>query len=191
MPRIEPHRDESSSAAPWISPGLVADNETVLRTIFDPQHIQNGELQNAAISLEDIRSRGWSVERKRFTSLWRIKLTHYRWRLKKSDLKRCYVIPIDVGALRTQCQFDQNHKFIVIDDALYANPAHAAVLISKKCGEGMARKARGELMKFMPPHIKLSRAFSTRDRWGWTRALVASFLTFTSTLLKKARSLIG
>lgn len=178
MPHSEPHRDETTSAAPWISPGLVANGETVLRTIFDPHHLdlQSGALSNAAISLDDLRSRGWSVDRKRYTSLWRLKLDHRRWRDRKADLHQCYVIPISVGTLRANCRVEQGQTFSVTDYALWSNPAHATILLSQQGGDGMARKARTALMSFLPPYAEASTAFSTGDNWGWTRGMICAFL---------------
>lgn len=167
----EPHRDERSSAARWISPGLVGDNEIVLRTIFDPHHIKSGVLSPAAIALDDLRSRGWSLDRKRFTSLWRMKLSHWNWHRRKTDLLGCFVLPINVKRVRSECRNNDKQILSITDWALCRNPAHAAVLLSAKSGEGEARRARTMLMTVLPRHIEVSRAFSANDRWGWSRGM--------------------
>lgn len=172
MPHTEPHRDESTSAARWLSPDLVRNEETVIRTIFDPHHIESGALSPAAISLDDLRLRGWSVDRKGYTSLWRVKLSHRQWRTRKADINRCYVIPIIVGDLRAGCRLDQNQTFSVTDAALCSNSAHAAILLSVRSGEGLARKARTALMGFLPPYVEVSAAFSNQDKWGWSRGII-------------------
>jgi len=72
-----------------------------MRTILDPDHLgPDGKLASAAISLEDIRFRGWSVDRKYFTSLWRVRLSHYRWKKKKPKVRNIYVLPVPVHDIR-------------------------------------------------------------------------------------------
>ena len=170
MSQEEPHRDERSSASRWFSPGLVQDNEVVLRTIFDPHHLEGGVLAPAAVALSDLRFRGWSVDRKKFTSLWKLKLSHRGWIKKKRDLDRCLVIPVDVRSVRSFSE-NQIQTFSVTDFALASNPAHAAILLSTKSGEGAARKARSTLMNCLPAHVEASKVFSRNDRWGWSRGI--------------------
>jgi hypothetical protein len=169
----EPHRDEKTSASRWFSPGLVQDDEIILRTIWDPHHFKDGNLSTtAAISLEDLRFRGWSVDRKRYTSLWRLKRAHRKSQIQKANLRRCYVIPIGVGNIRTDC----NGAFLVVDDALWKNPAHSAVLLSAKSSEVAARKARDLLMRTLPPYIDVANAFLDNDRWGWSRGIALEII---------------
>jgi hypothetical protein len=182
MSQVEPHRDEKSSASPWFSPGLVEDNEVVLRTIFDPHHLEGGVLAPAAIALSDLKFRGWSLDRKRFTSLWKMKLSHRGWMNKKQDLDRCLVLPIEVGAVRA-CREQQKQIFSITDMALCSNPAHAAILLSTKGGDGAARKARSTLMKYLPKHVDVSDAFAADDRWGWSRGMVFKLITVLRTLI--------
>lgn len=68
------HRDESTTAAPGISPGVVTDDEILLRELFEPYHIENGEISPRAVSLSDLQEKGFSVHRKAFA--------------KKGDLRR-------------------------------------------------------------------------------------------------------
>lgn len=171
MPEHAIHRDELSSASPWFSPGLVRDSEVVLRTIFDPHHLQDGKLSTAAIALKDLKSRGWSVDRKRFTSPWRIRIFHWQWKHRKADIHTCFVIPIDVQTLRSH-KADQKQLFSATDDALLLNPAHAAVLLSAQCGDGAARRARDMLIRQLPAHVDPSSAFSSEDTWGWSRGVL-------------------
>jgi hypothetical protein len=170
MPAKEPHRDETSSASRWFSPGLVRDDEIILRTIHDPHHIQDGKLStSAAIPLDDLRSRGWSVDRKKFTSLWRVKIAHWRWQRRKPDLEGCYLIPIQVGSVRAI----PDNTFSVTDDALWSNPAHGAVILSAHCGPGAARRARDLLMQAISQYVAASDAFSPTDTRGWSRGIAA------------------
>jgi hypothetical protein len=187
MAAAEPHRDEKISASHWFSPGLVQDGEIVLRTIWDPHHFKDGVLSTtAAISLDDLKSRGWSVDRKKYTSLWRLKRAHRKSQIQKGDLRKCYVIPIEVRSIRAGC----GGIFSVIDDAIFLNAAHSAVLLAAKSGDGAARKARDILMRALPPYVEASKAFSENDRWGWSRGIVLELMAIICAPIKKLYSAV-
>ena len=63
MPCQTPHLDESTTGATGISPGPVGDEEILLREILNPGHVVGGALKPAAISLTDLKERGFSVHR--------------------------------------------------------------------------------------------------------------------------------
>ena len=65
---MSPHLDENSSAVPALSPGIVRNREILLREIFDPDHIRDGQLLERAISVNDLRNRGFSVHRIKFVT---------------------------------------------------------------------------------------------------------------------------
>lgn len=172
MPQ-QPHRDERKSAAPILSPGLVQSDEIVLRTVLDPDHLEaDGKLASAAMSLHDIRFRGWSVDRKRFTSQWRVRLSHSSWRKKKPDLLRIHVLPIPVGDIRRVDPTTKNQDFVVTDTAMWLNPAHAHVLLSSPQGEGAARRFRNNLLQKLPPYVDITGAFNSTDKYGYLRGLL-------------------
>ena len=68
MPCQTPHLDETSSAAPHISPSTVEDDESLLRSVFNPDHIKDGQIQPSAISLKDLQERGFSVNRLKYVT---------------------------------------------------------------------------------------------------------------------------
>jgi hypothetical protein len=172
----EPHRDEHKSAVPWLSPGLVRSNEIVLRTILDPDHLEpDGKLALAAISLADIRFRGWSVDRKNFTGPWRIRSSHSEWKKKKPYLRKIYVLPIPVGEIRLPDPATRQQDFVVTDTAMWLNPAHAAVLLSGPQGEGAARGFRNSLLQKLPPYVDIAEAFDSTDKHGYLRGLLMQF----------------
>ena len=169
----EPHRDEHEFAAPWLSPGLVKSNELVLRTILDPDHLEpDGQLAVAAISLADIRFRGWSVDRKYFTSRWRVRLSHSEWKKKKPNLRKIHVLPIPVSQIRLPSPKTGQQDFVVTDTAVWLNPAHADVLLSGPHGEGAARVFRKQLLQKLPPYVDITQVFDSRDKHGYSRGLV-------------------
>ena len=55
--------DELHSQSAY-SPGVVKDEEELLRIIFYPEHIVDNIVQPRAIALDDLRSRGFSVDRR-------------------------------------------------------------------------------------------------------------------------------
>ena len=177
----EPHRQESQSAAPCFSPGLVQSNEIVLRTVLDPDHLKDGKLTVAAISLDDIRFRGWSVDRKSLTSQWRIRLAHWRWKRKRPRILKSYVLPMAVRDVREANPTTGQQDFVVTDTAVWLNPAHASVLLSHPCGEGAARGFRTSLLRKLPPYVEVSSAFTPTDKRGYSRGMfkqLAAILLF-------------
>jgi len=189
----EPHRDEGKSAAPWLSPGLVQSNEVVMRTILDPDHLgPDGKLASAAISLEDIRFRGWSVDRKYFTSLWRVRLSHYRWKKKKPKVRNIYVLPVPVHDIRRPNPTTGQPDFVVTDTAMLLNPAHAAVLLSGPHGEGAARGFRNNLLRKLPQYVDLTQAFGSTDKYGYLRGIFKQITTILASPFRNIfRSMSG
>ena len=57
------HIDETKSAAPDFSPGIVKDEEWLLRALFNPEHVQDKQVLDRAIPVQDLRQRGFSVHR--------------------------------------------------------------------------------------------------------------------------------
>jgi hypothetical protein len=172
------HRDEHKSAAPRHSPGLVRSDELVLRTILDPDHIEpGGGLKSAAISLDDLRFRGWSVDRKRYTSLRQLRLFHSRWAARKPQVRQFLVIPVLVSEIR----IDRNglQDFVVTDAAQCSKPCHANVLSSvPKLKDSEVRKLRDELIKRLPRYVKAEDVFGESDRYGYLRGMLAQSVVF-------------
>lgn len=172
----EPHRNEQTSAAPCFSPGPVQSYEFVLRTLLDPDHINDdGTLKPAAIALEDIHKRGWSVDRTGFTSPWRIKLFHYRWKKRKPDIRRFYVLRIPVSDIRNIRDGTTNRQeFAVIDTASFLSPAHAEVLLSTggSYSKSVLRSFRTKLIPKLPTRIELSEAFDHTEKCGVARGIL-------------------
>ncbi|HVB57465.1 MAG TPA: hypothetical protein VNE63_13715 [Candidatus Acidoferrales bacterium] len=176
MPQ-EPHRDERKSAVPWLSPGLVQSDEIVLRTLLDPDHLEpDGKLKvAAAISLEDIRFRGWSVDRRKFTSLQQVRLFHSGLKKRNTTLRKCYVLPIPVSEIRQRIPPNKVQDFVVIDAALWRKPSHATVLLFSPQTPSAARKFRNDLLKKLPPYVDVTEAFDSTDKHGFLRGMLRQF----------------
>lgn len=183
------HRDENRSAAPWFSPGLVRDDEVVVRTVLDPDHFKGNKLASVAIPLKDIQSRGWSVDRKSFTSSWYIRFSHWQWQRRRlregrEEIKRFYVLPIPVRLLRDLDPHTGNQEFVVTDAALCMNPAHAHVLLARELGDAIARGLRTNLLQRLPPYVDVSNAFGPADRGGLLRGMFGKYLAIVRRLFR-------
>lgn len=63
----EPPYDESARRSDR-SPGIVEDAEDLLRILIHPDHVVEGQIIPAHVSLADLRDRGYSVDRRRYAS---------------------------------------------------------------------------------------------------------------------------
>ena len=170
------HRNENESAAPKLSPGLVTSDEVLLRTIIDPDHLgPNGSLSVAAIALQDIRERGWSVNRKKFTSLRRLRHLHSEIEAKKATIKRLYVLPVSASYFRSPGRTTGKQDFVVTDDASWKNPAHASVLLASPCSPGQARLFRNDLLQNLPKYVDVETVFGPQDKLGHCLGRARSF----------------
>ena len=64
------HPDERYTSAPGVSPGIVENKEVLLREMYSPYHIKDGEVTPRAMTLKELKSitSGASVHRKKYTS---------------------------------------------------------------------------------------------------------------------------
>ena len=163
-----PHLDESESAAPRISPGVVEDEEFLLREMFNPQHIEDGKLLERAIPAEDLWKRGFSVHRIKHVSIEFIKsaveerLSRPRKGKPWKDEGVAKLQTLSVRQLRT-C--DGKRAFVVIDTALKENPGHACIYMAEyipepKKGEKHARKLRKLLVDLLQNRMTLEEAYA-------------------------------
>jgi len=177
---LGPHRSETKSAAPRYSPGLVQSEEIVLRTILDPDHVDpQGNLSFAAISLEDIKYRGWSVDRKKYTSPRQLRLFQADKKKRKPAIERFYVLPVLVSTIRFNSD-SRDKEFVVIDAALCGKPCHAIVLSTAAAGQTRSKlkQLRGELLKRLPRYVGTSQIFDPGDRYGYLSGMFRQSVVF-------------
>jgi len=165
LPNNPPHLDEHVSAAPDISPGIVADDEYLLRELFNPQHIDDGgQVLVTAISLKDLRHRGFSVNRIRYVSRDFIK-SSVGERLSRPRHGRPWrdegVAKFATRQIR-QIQTQGEQAFVVIDTALPENPGHASIYVTKpQMGEAYARELRKLLLPLLQDRMSIEQAFNS------------------------------
>lgn len=182
---LGPHRSESKSAATQYSPGLVQSDEVVLRTVLDPDHLdEGGHLKSAAISLEDIQFRGWSVDRKKFTSLRQVKLFHRDWKRRRPQIDRFYVLPVRASVIRFNPE-SRHQDFVVTDAALCWKPCHA-MIFAAKAGEPSSksrlRQLRNELLEKLPPYVEPGQVFGSREKFGYFWGMLIQGVVFLASL---------
>ncbi|MCY4237704.1 MAG: hypothetical protein OXC93_05050 [Rhodospirillaceae bacterium] len=162
MTSFPEHLDESVSASPEHSPGVVLDSEILLREMFNPQHVVDGEVVVTAISLTELRSAGFSVHRKEFVSLDVIQKSieeRLRRPRKGQPWKDEGVAEILTGDVRN-IRENGECLFAVIDTALAENRGHASIYAAKpELGDAHARKLRSFLAPLLENRKLLERAF--------------------------------
>lgn len=160
---VLPHLDEHVSAAPGASPGVVENNEFLLRELFNPQHIDDdGQVLHTAISLKDLRHRGFSVNRIGYVSpdFMRSSVEERLSRPRRGKPWR------DEGVARLETRqvrrfrTEGDQAFAVIDTALPENPGHASIYVTKpEKGEAYARELRSLLLPLLQDRMTIEQAF--------------------------------
>ena len=158
------HLDEGVSPDPTHSPGTVGNDEYLIREMCDPRHIdENGEVAEAAISLDDLQSKGVSVHRRRHTPIEFIKNAVRNRCNKREGWKECVSLfkAEEVRAIKDEGR----QAFRVIDDPNEANPGHANIFASSlengKLSRGHARKLRWYLLPLLQNYMSVDAAFQT------------------------------
>ena len=163
MPCQTPHLDESSSAVPGLSPGVVADHEWLLRSIFYSDDIVDGVVQNTAISLDDLRERGYSVNRQHYVSRGVIESGIAKYLQKPfNGIPREY---LGIACFKTSTVRDivsnDSQAFVVIDAAEPDNPGHAAIYAANpSIPDSKARQLRSLLFPLLCSPVSLEQALS-------------------------------
>lgn len=157
------HLDETVSAAPNLSPGVVLDDEQLLRSLFNPDHVREGILQVAAIPLRDLQARGFSVNRLLHVTPEFVNDGINRLLARGPGGERRYsegVARFSARAVRS-IQADGLQVFVVIDTALPDNAGHASIYLA---GAAMppshARKMREQLLPLLQRRMPVAEAFA-------------------------------
>ena len=162
MPLPVLHLDESKSAAPEISPGIVEDEEHLIREMFNPQHInEEGEVIERAISVNELLADGFSVHRIRHVSKEFVEksIQARLSRKRKEPWTSEGVSRLKTLAVR-QILLDNERAFVVIDTATEDNPGHASIYFgAPQKGKAYAREARGFLLPLLQNRMTLDEAY--------------------------------
>ena len=124
---------ESTKQSPF-SPGPVLSEETLLRIVYFPAHIDDdGNLKPEAIPTQDLNDRGFSVYRKLYAKREKISNVIDNYVSRKSERKCRGISPILCETVRNIDDKDKKKAFFVLDAAdTKDNEAHAEIKFSQK-----------------------------------------------------------
>ena len=152
------------SARPDISPGVVGGHEQLLRALFNPDHVKDGKVLVTAISLTDLRSRGFSVHRLAHVSqeLVQSLIDNFLSRLAEGQKRKFEgVARLEAHTVR-EISEDGKQVFVIIDTAKLCNVGHASIYLSNApSSEGRARKLRDRLLPLLQERTSVDEAFNS------------------------------
>lgn len=135
----------------------VPHEEWLLRLNFNPEHIYNGEVVPSAVSLTDLKSRGYSVDRERLVDIELVAARARDQATNKPELRQApFLSKFECGSVCSEVDADGKSAFLVEaspvaeTEARKANPAHAHIKSAIQRGEAALRKIRMLLL----PHLQ-------------------------------------
>ncbi len=158
-----PHLDETVSAEPDVSPGIVLDDERLLRSMFNPDHIKDGVLQVAAIPLRDLQVYGFSVNRLSHVTPDFVEDGINRLLARKPGGEPRYLEGVARFSARVvrSIQADGHQVFVVIDTAIRCNAGHASIYLSDiSMPPSRARRMREKLLPLLQRRTSVAEAFT-------------------------------
>lgn len=143
--------DEKNSHSEF---GIVKDEEYLLRVIYAPEHIKDGFVIESAISLEDLSTRGFSLDRELYKDDTLIEQRIVNHTQKRPDERQSsFISKFLCGNARGISDPEQTNEraFIVIDDAQDDNLAHASLYSAQN---GLKRGALKKLRTLLLPLLQ-------------------------------------
>ncbi|WP_394754372.1 hypothetical protein [Crenothrix sp.] len=131
--------------------GVVKDEEYLLRIIYAPEHIRDDLVIESAIALDDLSTRGFSLDRDAYKNDSAIQQRISTQSDKQPDQRQTYFIA-KFQCISVRDMLDEANKraFIVIDDVHDDNKAHASLYSAKaNLGKGILRKLRSQLLPLL------------------------------------------
>lgn len=151
------HLDERRSATPGISPGVVRDDEYLLRELYFPQHTEDKEghrLTPRAIPVRELIETGCSVHRQSYASAEQVRETIAE-RLARPRTGEPW-LSLGVAKLKTEdvrnLRLDpDSHEqlLVVIDTATVEMSWHASIYTAAITTESRARRLRKSLLPLL------------------------------------------
>lgn len=165
MPCQTPHLDEVTTATPGISPGPVRDDESLLRDMINPDHVVDGKVRSAAISLRDLKERGFSVNRLDHVTRGFVERTIGQRLARPFQGANRVSEGVAIFAAQAVREIRDNGKqmFVVIDTATESNTGHASIYLSDiRVNESRARGMRSRLLPLLENRLSVAEAFAGR-----------------------------
>ena len=144
------------------SPCIVDDTESLLRMLLNPEHVSpEGKFSNAAIKTDDLFIKGVSIEREAYYDNDSLKIIAMRQMEKDQEHRKCaelaHFLCSDIRGIKCTDD-DKSRLFIVIDEALPENIAHAAIYTTmeeKSVNKAMIKSIKTKLTNFFNNRIVL------------------------------------
>lgn len=151
--------DEQSSQSEY-SPDLVHDKEELLKWAFHPTQMKDNLLLSSAISIEDLTKRGVSVDRYKYAQRENIENRIVSQKNASSEREYARIFKFRCSLVRKITDGEGKRIFVVIDEALEDNPAHASIYcINKHLKKSEIREYRNELLQVIQENFSLEDIF--------------------------------
>ena len=140
------------------SPGIILNSEELYRITLHPEHISStGEILPVAISTTDLESKGFSVERKTYSNARSICDLAAKQVNHKPTRDYAEIAKLKCETIRAMnYEQTQDRSFLVIDEALEKNIAHASIYSAVKMPtKSILRKLRIQLSPLLENRIPL------------------------------------
>jgi hypothetical protein len=125
----------------------VADDEWLLRLHFSPLHFNDGQLVASAISLSDLKDRGFSVDRESIVDIQTIQSRALTQSDRQPEQRETpYLSRFNCAPVR-QLRLDDKDAFRVVEAPIDNNPAHAHILSAQTLGRGSLKQLRVLLLE--------------------------------------------
>jgi hypothetical protein len=152
--------DDESHPQSAYSPGVVQDEEELPRIIFYPEHIVDNIVQPSAIALDDLRSRGFSVDRRQYAQQDIMQQNIANLRNRQQEARQVdYIARLQCRTVRNIQDSDAERAFIVIDTAYEINIAHASIYSAKPRTDAHLRRLRNQLLALLETRCNLADLF--------------------------------
>ncbi len=141
----------------------LANDEWLLRLHFSPEHLLNGALTTTAISLSDLKERGFSVDRESIVVPGMIEARAIAQQQRVPEQRETpYLSRFECISIR-RIKYENDIAFTVITSPTDENPAHAHILSAQKLGDGGLRKLRELLLNELQTLIALDQYIADRQ----------------------------
>lgn len=132
----------------------VGDEEFIIRMTFSPESYKDGEFLPTAVSLQDLRDRGFSVDRESLTIKSAVLSRIDIQRQKKPDDRQFPLFSkLHSGAVRAEVDDAQQRMFVIEASPVEGNPGHAVIKSAREKGDSALRKMRSRLIKHLAQGI--------------------------------------
>lgn len=133
------------------------DDEKLIRLTFAPEHHDGEEFLNGAVSLDDLRDRGFSVDRQSVTTIETVS-QRISDQTERNPEKRQDVLFSELECRAIRNEIDETSGkplFSVNATPVPENDGHASIKSAQPLGNGGLRKIRTRLIAHMNQLVRL------------------------------------